>query len=233
MPPGMIRTTSTDMVKRFGDESILYNWMRNRNTIEFLGIWEQIYNPHFKPLEFEMFRRQAGLNSFSLSPKNGLRQQVPSVCTPKQGAEATPMPTKTLPSSLAPGSARSSSSTSAGRAASAPSLHRNHRIASARVLPPLRRRPHRQERLCPRPAALFVPWLHMHLQRADGHAAEWAASAGQMAGAHPGAQPRPEHSPGGRAAGGGLEHGVSLASPLPAAAQSAPGQRIARHCRGR
>ena len=59
----------TDMVKRFGDESILYNWMRNRNTIEFLGIWEQIYNPHFKPLEFERFRRQAGLNSFSLSPK--------------------------------------------------------------------------------------------------------------------------------------------------------------------
>jgi len=69
LPPGMIRTTSTDMVKRFGDESILYNWMRNRNTIEFLGIWEQIYNPHFKPLEFERFRRQAGLNSFSLSPK--------------------------------------------------------------------------------------------------------------------------------------------------------------------
>ena len=57
MPPGMIRTTSTDMVKRFGDESILYNWMRNRNTIEFLGIWEQIYNPHFKPLEFERFSR--------------------------------------------------------------------------------------------------------------------------------------------------------------------------------
>ena len=56
------------------------------------------------------------------------------------------MPTKTLPSSLAPGSARSSSSSSAGRGASAPSLHRNHRIASARVLPPLRRRPHRQAR---------------------------------------------------------------------------------------
>ena len=157
---------------------------------------------------------------------------MPSVCTPKQGAEAAPMPTKTLPSSLAPGSARSSSSTSAGRAASAPSLHRNHRIANARVLPPLRRRPHRQERLCPRPAALFVPWLHMHLQRADGRAAEWAASAGQMAGAHPGAQPRPEHSPGGRAAGGGLEHGVPLASPLPAAAQSAPGQRQASALRG-
>src|SRR3990170_3105504 len=59
----------TDMVKRFGDESILYNWLRNRNTIEFLGIWEQLYNPVFKPLEFERFRNQAGLNRFSLSPK--------------------------------------------------------------------------------------------------------------------------------------------------------------------
>ena len=59
----------TDMVKRFGDESILYGWMRNRNTIEFLGIWEQMYNPAFKPLEFERFKGQAGLNSFSLSPK--------------------------------------------------------------------------------------------------------------------------------------------------------------------
>ena len=40
----------TDMVKRFGDESILYNWMRNRNTIEFLGIWEESYNPDFERL---------------------------------------------------------------------------------------------------------------------------------------------------------------------------------------
>lgn len=59
----------TDMVKRFGDESVLYNWLRNRNTVEFLGIWEQIYNPAFKPLEFDRFRAQAGLNSFALSPK--------------------------------------------------------------------------------------------------------------------------------------------------------------------
>jgi hypothetical protein len=59
----------TDMVKRFGDETILYGWLRNRNTIEFLGIWEQIYNPTFKPIEFERFKSQAGLNSFSLSPK--------------------------------------------------------------------------------------------------------------------------------------------------------------------
>jgi len=57
------------MVKRFGDESVLYGWLRNRNTIEFLGIWEQIYNPAFKPIEFERFKSQAGLSSFSLSPK--------------------------------------------------------------------------------------------------------------------------------------------------------------------
>ena len=58
-----------DMIKSFGDESIIANWLRNRNTIEFLGIWEQIYNPDFKLLEFEGFKKQAGLNSFWLSPK--------------------------------------------------------------------------------------------------------------------------------------------------------------------
>jgi hypothetical protein len=58
----------TDMVKRFGDEVVLYSWLRNRNTVQFLGIWEQIHNPGFKPLEFERFRSEAGLNSFSLSP---------------------------------------------------------------------------------------------------------------------------------------------------------------------
>uniref|UniRef100_E6QTC5 KilA-N domain-containing protein n=1 Tax=mine drainage metagenome TaxID=410659 RepID=E6QTC5_9ZZZZ len=59
----------TDMVKQFGDESILYNWLRNRNTIEFLGIWEQLYNVNFKPVEFDRFKNRAGLNSFALSPK--------------------------------------------------------------------------------------------------------------------------------------------------------------------
>src|SRR3989344_6296710 len=48
---------------------IIQNWMRNRNTIEFLGIWEQINNPNFKPIEFDGFKKDAGLNSFSLTPK--------------------------------------------------------------------------------------------------------------------------------------------------------------------
>ena len=45
---------------------VIANWMRNRNTIEFLGIWECLYNPSFKPLEFEGFRKEAGLNAFTL-----------------------------------------------------------------------------------------------------------------------------------------------------------------------
>ena len=49
-------------------DHLIQNWMRNRNTIEFLGIWEKINNPQFKPLEFEGFRKQAGLNSFVLTP---------------------------------------------------------------------------------------------------------------------------------------------------------------------
>jgi hypothetical protein len=42
--------------------------MRNRNTIEFLGVWEQLFNPCFNPLEFEGFRKEAGLNAFTMSP---------------------------------------------------------------------------------------------------------------------------------------------------------------------
>ena len=59
----------TDMAKKFGDDVLVYNWMRNRNTLEFLGIWEQIHNPNFKGLEFETFKKQVGLNSFYLTPK--------------------------------------------------------------------------------------------------------------------------------------------------------------------
>jgi len=48
---------------------IIQNWLRNRNTIEFLGIWEQLNNPGFNPIEFDGIRRQAGLNSFVLTTK--------------------------------------------------------------------------------------------------------------------------------------------------------------------
>lgn len=48
---------------------VICNWMRNRNTIEYLGIWESLNNPGFKPIEFDRFRKEAGLNAFTLSPK--------------------------------------------------------------------------------------------------------------------------------------------------------------------
>ena len=60
----------TDIAKYKTDDAsaVIGNWMRNRNTIEFLGIWESLYNPDFKPLEFEGFKKEAGLNAFTLSP---------------------------------------------------------------------------------------------------------------------------------------------------------------------
>jgi len=48
---------------------IIQNWLRNRNTIEFLGVWERLNNPNFNPIEFDGFRKQAGLNSFVLTAK--------------------------------------------------------------------------------------------------------------------------------------------------------------------
>jgi hypothetical protein len=50
-------------------DQIIQNWMRNRNTVEFLGVWERLNNPGFNPLEFEGFRSRAGLNSFVLTPR--------------------------------------------------------------------------------------------------------------------------------------------------------------------
>ncbi len=50
-------------------DHVIQNWMRNRNSIEFLGVWERLNNADFKPLEFEGFRNKAGLNSFVLTPR--------------------------------------------------------------------------------------------------------------------------------------------------------------------
>ena len=62
----------TDIAKYKNEDrsdDLIRNWIRNRNTIEFLGIWEQLNTPEFKPVEFDGFRKQAGLNSFTLTPK--------------------------------------------------------------------------------------------------------------------------------------------------------------------
>ena len=60
----------TDIAKYKSDDAnaTICNWMRNRETIEFLGLWESLHNQDFKPLEFEGFRGEAGLHAFTMSP---------------------------------------------------------------------------------------------------------------------------------------------------------------------
>lgn len=59
----------TDMVKGEDGDDHIRNWMRNKNTIEYLGIWEQLHNPNFKGVEFDTFMNEAGLNRFNMTPK--------------------------------------------------------------------------------------------------------------------------------------------------------------------
>lgn len=67
----------TDMA-RYKDKQrtdyIIQNWLRSRNTIEYLGVWEQLHNPNFNPIEFDGFRNQAGLHSFSLTAKEWVQK---------------------------------------------------------------------------------------------------------------------------------------------------------------
>jgi len=67
----------TDVAKYKSDDrtdDLIRNWLRNRNTLEFLGIWESLNNPDFNPVEFDGFRIQAGLNSFTLTPKQWIQK---------------------------------------------------------------------------------------------------------------------------------------------------------------
>lgn len=59
----------TDMVKTEEGEDHIRNWMRNKNTIEFLGLWEQLHNPYFKGVEFDTFLKEAGFNRFNMTPR--------------------------------------------------------------------------------------------------------------------------------------------------------------------
>ena len=59
----------TDMLKAKDGDFFISDWLRNRNTVEFLGIWESIYNPRFNYGEFAIIKSQAGLNSYKISVK--------------------------------------------------------------------------------------------------------------------------------------------------------------------
>jgi len=64
-----ISLTDIARFKTSETNTVIGNWMRNRNVIEYLGFWETLHNPDFKPLEFEGFKKEAGLNAFTLSPQ--------------------------------------------------------------------------------------------------------------------------------------------------------------------
>jgi len=55
-------------------DDLIRNWLRNRNTVEFLGVWERLNNPGFNPVEFDGIKMQAGLNNFTLTPKQWIEK---------------------------------------------------------------------------------------------------------------------------------------------------------------
>ena len=59
----------TDMLRAKDGDFFITDWLRNRNTLEFIGIWEKVYNPHFNSGEFAIIKSQSGLNSFKISVK--------------------------------------------------------------------------------------------------------------------------------------------------------------------
>lgn len=59
----------TDMLKAKDGDFFISDWLRNRNTVEFLGIWESVHNPDFNYGEFAIIKSQAGLNSYKISVK--------------------------------------------------------------------------------------------------------------------------------------------------------------------
>jgi hypothetical protein len=60
----------TDMIKAKDGDFFVADWLRNRNTLEYIGIWEKFYNPNFNYVEFDTIKSQAGLNSFRVSVKD-------------------------------------------------------------------------------------------------------------------------------------------------------------------
>lgn len=56
-------------MKKFDNDAAIYSWLRNKNTVEFIGVWEQLHNVDFKGHEFVTFKNEAGSNSFNLTPK--------------------------------------------------------------------------------------------------------------------------------------------------------------------
>ena len=75
----------TDMIKSKDGNFFVTDWLRNRNTIEFLGVWEELYNPNFNYGEFAIIKSQSGLNSYKLSVKEWVEKTNAIGITSKAG----------------------------------------------------------------------------------------------------------------------------------------------------
>lgn len=67
----------TDLARKknpYEPKDVVKNWLRLRSTIEFLGLWEQLYNPNFKGVEFDTFKNEAGSNAFTLTPQRWIEK---------------------------------------------------------------------------------------------------------------------------------------------------------------
>lgn len=85
----------TDMLKAKDGDFFISDWLRNRNTLEYLGIWERLYNPGFNYGEFATIRNQSGLNSFKISVKEYVEKPMLSVFKRKPEDMEAPMHTRT------------------------------------------------------------------------------------------------------------------------------------------
>lgn len=78
----------TDIAKFRNEDDprfVIQNWMRNRNTIEFLGVWEELHNPNFNRVQFEAVKNEAGLNRFVMTPTKWITQMNAIGITSKAG----------------------------------------------------------------------------------------------------------------------------------------------------
>lgn len=71
-------------------DDVIRNWLRSRSTVEFLGVWERLNNPHFNPVEFDGIRMQTGLNTFVLTPKQWIEKRARWASPRARGGTAAP-----------------------------------------------------------------------------------------------------------------------------------------------
>ena len=76
----------TDMARYKNKEepdAVVKNWLRLRNTIDYLGLWEKVYNPDFNSIELDRIKLSSGENSFTLSPSKWIKLSFTNRCNPK------------------------------------------------------------------------------------------------------------------------------------------------------